>query len=165
MRAFLLSSVRRFAREDRGAVLVEFALVMPFMLLTFALSIEAARMLWSYQSAITGVREASRYVARSVPGNICSTGGSLNAMSAQLKTMVERSIDGEILFPSAVTVNTVVPGLTCVDGNYRSGTVSIATVTANVTIDFPLRGILDMFGGGLGGVTTDIADQARIFGQ
>jgi Flp pilus assembly protein TadG len=157
--------IKRFTSGEHGAVLVEFAIVLPIMLLFFALTTEAARMMWSYQTVIAGVRDAGRYMARVVPADICDAGGSVTALSTTLKDIVEKDIGGASLFPSKVTVNSVTPSFSCVSGTYRVSPAPVGRVTANVTIQFPMGGVLDLFGSALSSVTTDVADNARIFGQ
>ncbi|MCX8225014.1 MAG: pilus assembly protein [Sulfitobacter sp.] len=156
---------RRFAAQEDGAILVEFSLVMPVMLLLLALSIEASRMMWSYQTVIAGVRDAGRYMARVTPANICTSGGSVAGMSSTLKDIVEKDIGGNNLFPASITVNSVTPSYSCVSGTYRVSPAAVAQVSANVTIQFPLSGILHLFGDGISTVNTDVTDRSRIFGQ
>ncbi|WP_135507169.1 TadE/TadG family type IV pilus assembly protein [Roseovarius aestuariivivens] len=158
-------SIKRFTASESGAVLIEFALVLPIMLLFFALTIEAARMMWSYQSVIAGVRDAGRYMARVTPADICDAGGSVAGLSTTLKGIVEKDIGGTSLFPSKVTVNSVTPSFSCITGSYRVSPAPVGRVSANVTIQFPMGGVLDIFGDAISSVTTDVADNARIFGQ
>src|SRR5687767_807230 len=61
----------RLARNERGVALVEFAILLPILLLLFAVTIEGTRMMWSYQTAIAGVRDAARYLGRITPSNVC----------------------------------------------------------------------------------------------
>lgn len=159
------STARRLLRKEDGAVLVEFALVFPLMLLFFAVIVETSRLLWSYQMAIEGVRDAGRYLARVAPVDICSTGGSVAGYTAQLLDIVEDDIDGASVFPPLVTVNSVTPSVTCVSGTYRTNPAPVAAVSADITIQFPLGGIFGLFGGSLSSVTTTVADEARIYGQ
>ena len=156
---------KRFAADEKGAILVEFGIVMPLMLLFFALTVEASRLMWSYQTVIGGVRDAGRYLARVTPSSICATGGSVAAWAPTLRTIVERDIGGNALFPSSVTVNSVSPSVSCVSGTYRVSPAPVGRVSANVTINFPLGGILTLFGDGMSSVTTTVSDEARIFGQ
>jgi Flp pilus assembly protein TadG len=154
----------RFARNDDGAVLVEFALVFPVMLLFFAVIIESSRMMWSYQMAIEGVRDAGRYVARIAPVDVCS-GGTMPDYSAMLKGIVESEIGANAIFPSQVTVNSVSQSVSCVPGSYRTSPAPVATVSADLTIAFPFGGIFGLFGASLSSVDTTVSDSARIFGQ
>lgn len=160
----VLTGLRRFAKADEGAALVEFAITLPMMLVVFAVIVEGSRMMLSFQSAISGVRDATRYLTRVVPPDVCATGGTVSAYTSQLQTIVSQSTSGASVFPSAVTVNSVTPSLTCVVGTYRVSPAPVAQVTANVTITFPFAGIFALVGGSLGQITTDVTDSSRIFG-
>ncbi len=168
MKTLLTAPFKRFAKNDDGAIIVEFGLVLPVMLLMLAVTLESARLMWSYQSVIAGVRDASRYLSRVTPSDICSSGGSVAGLATTLKAIVEddrNTSDGKILFPPNITVNSVTPSLTCVSGTYRMNPAPVGTVSANITIQFPLGGILSLFGTGASSVTTDVSDTSRIFGQ
>jgi|TARA_R110002049_G_scaffold10127_3_gene50479 Flp pilus assembly protein TadG len=165
MKSPQLAHARRFAADQDGAIIVEFALVMPVMLLLLALTIEASRMMWSYQTVIAGVRDAGRYMARVTPADICTSGESVSDMSSTLRAIVERDIGGNILFPASIAVTSVTPSYTCVTGTYRVSPAAVAQVSANVTIQFPLGGILTLFGDGISTVNTQVTDRSRIFGQ
>ncbi len=138
---------------------------MPVMLLMLALTVESARMMWSYQSVISGVRDAGRYLARVTPADICVSGGSVAGLTTTLKNIVEQDISGNGLLPTSVTVNSVTPSFTCVAGTYRVSPAPIGRVSANITIQFPMGNVLKIFGNGISSVTTDVADSSRIFGQ
>ncbi|MGJ5619292.1 TadE/TadG family type IV pilus assembly protein [Sulfitobacter sp. MF3-043] len=165
MQLFPFNSARRFADDQDGAIIVEFGIVLPIMLLLLALTVEAARLMWSYQSVIAGVRDAGRYMARVTPSSICSSGASVAHLGTKLRKIVEEDIGGNALFPSSVTVNSVTPSYSCVSGTYRVSPAAVANVSANVTIQLPLGGVMALFGNGLSSVTTDVADNSRIFGQ
>ena len=154
-----------FLRDQRGAALVEFALVFPLMLLFFAFLMESGRMLWTYQTAVAGVRDAGRYLARIAPVDICLSGGSLAGYSAQLKTIVEDDLGGTGLFPASVTINSVTPSIACIAGSYRTNPAPIASVTASMTVTFPLASVFTLFGTAPATFTATITDQSRIFGQ
>ena len=158
-------SLRRFAKDETGGILVEFSIVMPIMLLLLALTIEASRMMWSYQTVIGGVRDAGRYMARVTPTTICGGGGGVAGLGTKLRAIVEKDIGGSALFPSSVTVNSVTSSVSCVSGTYRVSPAPVAQVNANVTIQLPLGGVMALFGDGLSSVTTDVSDQSRIYGQ
>lgn len=156
---------KRLSEDESGAVIVEFAIIMPIMLLLLALTIEASRIMWSYQSVIAGVRDAGRYMARVTPADICTSGGSVAGLTATLKDMVKKDIGGSDLFPSNITVNSVTPSFSCVFGTYRVSPAPVGQVNANVTIQFPMGGFFSLFGSDISSVTTDVADSSRIFGQ
>lgn len=163
----LRSRLRAFARAEQGAALVEFAMVLPMMLLVFAVIIEGSRMMYAYQSAIGGVRDATRYLARVASGNICATGGSVTGHTAKLMSIVGQSTTGRAFLPGAVTVQSVTPALACVgvSGTYRVSPAPVVTVSAVLRIDFPFGNLLSVFGGQAAtSITTTVSDSAKVFG-
>ncbi|WP_170764924.1 TadE/TadG family type IV pilus assembly protein [Ruegeria lacuscaerulensis] len=165
MKTRLTAPFKRFAKNDDGAIIVEFGLVMPVMLLMLALTLESARLMWSYQSVIAGVRDAGRYLSRVAPADICSSGGSVAGLTTTLKGIVENDKHANSLFPPSITVNSVTPSLSCMSGTYRVNPAPVGTVSANITIQIPMGNLLSLFGSGLSSVTTDVSDTSRIFGQ
>lgn len=160
----ILSRLAAFRRGDGGAALVEFAVMLPILLLVFAVIIEGGRMMWSYQAAVSGIRDAARYLARAVPQDICSTGGSVAGYTAQLEDIVRESISGDAIFPSGMSVTAVTPALTCQAGIYRISPAPVVEVTASLTITFPFAGVFALNGGSRGTINTTISDQSRVFG-
>ena len=154
-----------FSRLEDGAILVEFALVLPVFLLVIATAIVSGHWFWAYQSAISGVRDAGRYLGRVAPIDICQTGGTLAGYSTTLKNIVERDISGVSIFPSSVTIDSVTASLTCHAGTYRTSPAPVATVTANMTINLPMSSVFSLFGNSLPAITISFSDQSRIFGQ
>lgn len=157
--------LRRFGRDESGVALVEFAVVLPMMLLVFAVIIEGSRMMLSYQSAINGVRDATRYLARVVDADACTKLPSVSGYAAKLKTLVVQGTTAKSVFPSSVTVGTVTPSYRCVTGSYRGGAVPVAQVTAVLTVNFPFEGLFRLAGGSRPTLTTSVTDQARVFGS
>lgn len=171
----IISRLRAFRRCTSGAALVEFVLVFPMMILFFAIVVEFGRLYWGYQSVVAGVRDASRYVARIGPVDVCLTddgGGDLLAYMPgvtedDLKDQIRESYTttGANMLPSQFTVESVAATYACMDSaTYRTGDIPLATVSASVTMQFPLGHLFRLFGDGLGSVTTTISDDARIFG-
>jgi len=159
----VLHLIGRFKREERGVALVEFVLALPIMLILFAVTVDGARMLWSYQQAVAGLRDATRYVSRYADRDLCPS-GNLLGFSTNLKAIVTNNVQGTNITPDGVTVNTVSATLTCPTGTYRNGQVSIATVTATLTITLPLSGVFELIGGEAATFDATITDQTRIFG-
>jgi len=162
----LRTTIGKFRHNEDGVALVEFALLFPIMLLIFAVIIEGSRTFWSYQATISGVRDATRYVGRAAPRDICETGGSLDGMNAALLAMVSTSTGGGGVFPAGVTVTGVTTSLNCATNvpAYRGGQVPVATLSATLTIQFPFSGIFQLVGGNLGTVNTTVTDSTRIHG-
>lgn len=153
-----------FLKDQNGAALVEFAILLPMLLLVFAIMIEGSRLMWSYQSTISGVRDATRYLARIAPLDICTSGGSIAVYTADLMTIVSQNIDGGTIFPPGITVNSVTPSLTCTPGAFRVNPSPVVQVSANITVTFVFSGLFALAGGSLANVTTTISDQSRVFG-
>ncbi len=162
----LARSLSRFARDTSGAQLVEFAIVLPLMLLLFAVIVEGGRMMWSYQTVVSGVRDASRFLARVTDRNICDTPAAIGTYDATLFTFVSTSNDGSSIFPSGVTVTDVSSSLDCsFVGAFRSGEAPIVTVEAEVEITFPFAGLFTLVGGTRPTIDATVADQSRVYGS
>lgn len=164
MRWFLAPLFKRFRRSEDGAAVVEFVLCLPLMILFFGIMIEFGRLYWGYQSTISGVRDASRYLARIAPIDICVTGASLSGYEATLKTIIENNRSSTTVLPKQMTVDTVTATYTCVAGPYRTSPAPVATVAAQVTLQFPLGFVFDIFSAKITRVTTTVADTARVYG-
>lgn len=158
-------SLRRFGRDESGVALVEFAMVLPMMLLIFAVIVEGSRMMMSYQAAITGVRDATRYMARMLDTNLCATNVSVAGHAPQLLGLVRDGVAGTTGFAQGVTVDAVAPSYVCVNGSYRNGPVPVAQLTATVTLTFSFSGLFQLVGSDLATITTTVTDHARVFGS
>ncbi|MEZ5796204.1 MAG: TadE/TadG family type IV pilus assembly protein [Paracoccaceae bacterium] len=158
-------SLRRFAADTRGAQLVEFAIVLPLMLVLFGVIIEGGRMMWSYQTVVSGVRDATRFLARVTPRDACDTGVDVAAYSDLLATMVRTSSSGGVLLPDGITVDGVTPVLACNPGDYRSEAAPVVTVSADITVTFPFAGLFTLVDGSLTGFSTTVSDQSRVYGS
>lgn len=157
-----------FCREEKGAVLVEFALVMPLMLLFFAVTIESARIFWTYQQAVSGVRDAGRYLGRAAPYETCpGWTGMSSALRTKMQDIIEEDIEGASIFNSGVQVGTVVYQVDCRSdsANYADKNVMVATVTAPITVTLPMGAVFGLFGNGLNVLETSVTDQIRVYGQ
>jgi Flp pilus assembly protein TadG len=158
-------TARRFTRSESGAQLVEFAILLPMLLLIFAVIIEGGRLMWSYQATGSGVRDATRYLARVVPSDVCASGASVTAWKTSVESIVrDSSTTGDTIFPSSITINSVTPSVTCFAGAYRVPIVGVAEVTASLTITFPFAGLFRLAGGDRPTFNTTVTDQSRIFG-
>lgn len=155
----------RFRRNEAGVALIEFAMVLPLMLLFFAFVVEGSRLLLSYEAAIAGVRDATRYLSRVAAVDICTTSGSVAGYTARLTSMVGDATTGNSVFVSGVTVNSVTPSYSCVTGSYRQSPIAIAQVSAQITVSFPFAGLFNLLGFARPDVTTTVTDRARVFGE
>ncbi len=158
------SPIATFGKSEEGAALVEFALLLPMCLLMFAMAIEGSRTFWAYQSVISGVRDASRFVSRSASSELCNGSGSLNSYDDKVTEIVAKTVDGTDFFPSSIVVSDVTPTLSCVSGNFAMGIVPVVNITATLDIDYPFSGIFRLIGLDLGNVSTVVTDRSRIYG-
>lgn len=160
----LTSFTRSFAKDQKGAALVEFGLVVPMLFLFLAVVIDGGRMAWIYQTASYGVRDAARMVARVAPADLCS-GGNISIYDTMVTEIVTQSITDMSVIPNAARVVDVTPTLDrCVTGSYRNGTAAIVQVSAEIEIEYIWGGIFSLFGGALGPLTTEVRDQSRVYG-
>ena len=157
--------IARFAKDQSGAAFIEFGIMLPMLLLLFGVAVEGTRTFWSYQTTLTGVREAARYLSRAVDANICATGGSTTAWDPTLGAIVRESLSGEALIPSGVSVGQVSSTLTCTASGFRGGLVGVATVTASLSISLPFSGLFTQSGENKAGLSTSISDSARVLGR
>lgn len=159
--------IKRFMRDTGGAALVEFAIVLPIMMLTFAMIIEGSRLMWSYQVTISAVRDATRYLGRVTPRDICEPGStaSIGTYSATLNTIVSSSTSGTTIFPTGITLNSVTPSLSCPILSLGGDPTPVAQVSASITVTFPFAAVFGFAAGGdLSTLTKTVSDQTRIFG-
>lgn len=162
----------RFLRGERGATAVEFAILLPVMLVVFAAIVEGSRIYWNYQSAVAGVRDASRFLARTTNADICGGATNLTATvipggAATANGIIQRNVGtgATNIFPSAVTVTNVSATFTCPDYNLRTDPTPVARVDATVNVAMPFGTLFEFFGPrGTATMTSIITDQSRIYG-
>jgi hypothetical protein len=172
----LLDHIRAFRLRQSGAALVEFGISLPLILVVAYGTIDSMRLFWSYQAAVTGVREATRYLARVAPADICDpsySGPSISSLPSDLVDLLELvedetyAFDPRInIFPAGIQITNVTPILTCETNlGLRQSTVPVATVSADISMQMPLMGVLTLIGGpGWGTINTSVTEQARIYG-
>jgi Flp pilus assembly protein TadG len=156
-------ALSRFRQDQRGAALVEFAMVLPIMLIFFATTVEGARMMWSYQAATSAVRDASRYLAMVAPIDACTSATAVTGYTDDLEEIVMVSISGATIYPGDITINSVTPR--CVQGAHTGLHFGVVEVTASITIDYPFTRIFTLVGNSpLQGFTATVSDQHRVYG-
>lgn len=160
----LRAAFGRLKRQDDGAALVEFAMILPMILIIFAVTIEGSRLFWSYQATIAGVRDATRYVGRAIQTDVCDTGDDLSGWSDTLKLIVRDTSSGTSLFPSSITVGNVTATLQCFTGDFRMNNTPVVTVTAALQITYPFQSVFEFVGVSLPSANTTVTDSSRIFG-
>ena len=156
--------LKRIRRNEDGVMLTEFAMVLPVILLIMFLIFESTRIFFAYQSAVDGVRDASRYLARIAPVDICDTGGNVDAFETELRDRVTDAIGNNPAFPDTVIVTGLDASVRCVAGDFRLAEVPVASVSTDIQITVPFSGFLAYFGDGLETLNADIDAESRIFG-
>ena len=159
----MISLLRKFAVDKSGAALVEFGLVLPVLLIFFAVIVEGGRITWTYQIAAAGVRDASRTLSRIAPADLCPS-GSVTSYTSRVEDIVSQSLSGSSVIPNAVTVISVTPSLHCRDVAYSTSDIAVVEVNARIRIQYILGNIFSLFGEALDSLETEIADQSRIYG-
>ena len=166
MRSFSSPLPAVFIRDESGAALVEFAMVLPMMLLTFGLIVEGGRTYLGYQTTSAGLRDATRYLSRAVQADACTTNATnTDRFEAKLTKIVGEAQSGEALFPGGITIVGVESSITCHTGGFRQGAVPVATVTARLRIRYPFSGLIALTGANTDPVTTVLRDQTRVVGS
>lgn len=168
----ILSQFSRFRKNASGATAVEFAILLPVMMVTFAAIVEASRIYWNYQAAVSGVRDATRYLARTTNNDVCggatSTNNTITGGAATATTIINRNLGSGStnLFPMAVSLSTGTPVSATYDCvNVTSvGIVPVAVVDATVVVALPFGTLFSFFGTPNGQMTSTITDQSRVFG-
>lgn len=176
MRRAFRHILRRFTARQGGATAVEFAIVMPIMMVCFGAIVEGARIYWNYQSAVSGVRDAARYIARIEDPEICvgrPTGllpeGSLiaNAVAAE-RIEANMGTGAGNLFPAGVSIvdGSVSTRLRCVPTpGHTQDVTPVAVVAVEVQVDLPFGTVFEFFGARTNeDMRSVITDQARIYG-
>jgi Flp pilus assembly protein TadG len=164
----ILSRIRRFRDDTSGLALVEFAICLPLTLLIFATIIEGGRMMWSFQAAISGVRDATRYMSRTTPADICVNLGSFDDRKALITDIVRNRVSSDgsdaPVLPVRVTVVDVTASPVCEETTpaLRISPTPVVQVTALVRIEHPWSAFFDGALGSESDVT--ISDEARAYG-
>ncbi len=166
MTRVILDKLTQFRKETSGAALVEFAISLPLLLIIFAVLVEGTRITWSYQAAVSGVRDATRMVARLAPDDICT--GTANIADFQtdaLDIVRYRSGTTEQILPTGVTVTNVAVGLDCTKAAYTTAQVPVIEVRADVQVTLPFGRFFSRGDGStMNAITTQIVDQTRVYG-
>ena len=169
----LLTKSRVFRKDQSGAAMVEFAIAIPCLLLVLALIIEGTRFSYAHQTAASGLRDATRYVARIAPEDPCNTadqGAANTQLQADFGARVDEIVEfrmgtqNESVLPGGVTVTDVTPTLRCKAVDYNATGISVVEVTATLNYQFIFGGAFGFFNERRDGFAFSISDQSRIFG-
>lgn len=172
MMDLLRHKLLRFWRARSGATAVEFAILMPIMMVTFGAIVEGARIYWNYQGAVSGVRDATRYLSRITNEDVCvdkGVGEHDIVANTDARPRIEanmRTGGTENLFPTAVSLASLQTRVLCTQSPTDPAVlVPIAVVRANVVIDLPFGEVFRFFGQrNTDSLNTWVVDQSRIYG-
>ncbi|MEO1538156.1 MAG: TadE/TadG family type IV pilus assembly protein [Pseudomonadota bacterium] len=176
MMQFLWHMLRRFRQTERGATVVEFAILMPIMLVCFGAIVEGARIYWNYQAAVSGVRDATRYLARTTDADECVGRAAAttlpghnitgNVVALQRIEANMRKGGTQNLFPLGVSITGLSTRLLCIPTpGHTQPLTPVAVVSARVQVDLPFGEVFEFFGTrNNASMITWITDQARIYG-
>ena len=135
-------------RDRRGVAAVEFGLMLPLLMLVLAMVTEIGHYLASAEAVEKGLRAGAMYAARSdLPLSA--------AAQTDIETMVKRgslSVSEPYLTDSWTNGGTVTSVAST--GTANGSTINIVTVTADVTYEEILPGLMSFFG--LGPMTINI---------
>lgn len=68
------------SQKQKGVALVEFALILPFLLLLSVIAIDFGRAIWEYNTLTKSVRDAARYLSIQTPGDATAITRARNLM-------------------------------------------------------------------------------------
>jgi Flp pilus assembly protein TadG len=165
---------RRFGRDENGAVLVEMALVTPFLLLLSGGVFEFSTILLTRLSIEAGVEDAARYIARCTPS--LSTACVTSAKNLAVTGTIDGSGAARVSNWTTSGVN-VSPGAACAsastyciatsDGSgvelYRNGSSYVTIVEVDGSYAYTGTGLWSYLG--FGALTLSASHQERVFGS
>ncbi|TIP05977.1 MAG: pilus assembly protein [Mesorhizobium sp.] len=164
MLAKLNHMIRRFKGEDDGAILVEMALLTPFMLLLSAGVFEFSNILNTRMLLDAGVRDAARYMARcSSDWDTCkglaqtlAANGAIDGTSARVSGWLPSQVE--------ITKSFSTPAIDPATGTelYLSGTSNVDVV--QVKTSYPYAGVGLWSYLGFGQLTLTVFHQERVLG-
>ncbi|SDZ50902.1 TadE-like protein [Jannaschia faecimaris] len=165
--------LKQFLKSEDGVAVVEFVISLPLMILIFAIIVEFGRLFIGYQAVLSGVQDASRYLGRIAPVDICPTDGSVTGgtftggiftdYETDLKTRIETDRSDNSVLPSQFAVTGVDATYACVPGDFRTSPAPVATVAAQISVQFPLGFLFGIFGNELDPFSATVSGSSRIF--
>jgi Flp pilus assembly protein TadG len=161
--------LKRFRREEGGAILVEMALITPLMLSLSAGVFEFGNLIQKKLLIEAGLRDAARYAARCRPiGTACSTAAANLAVTGTITGDGTATGTARVSGWTAgsVTVQPQYQSVAAVDGSgnliYRSSTANVYTVRVSTSFDYTGVSLLSYLG--FGTITLTGAQEERYIG-
>ncbi|SFQ05440.1 Flp pilus assembly protein TadG [Mesorhizobium sp. NFR06] len=155
--------IRRFKRDDNGAVLVEMTLVTPFVLLLSAGVFEFSNILNTRMLLDAGVRDAARYMARcSSDWNTCSgyaTNLAVKGVITGGSARVPGWTTGQVTIRKSKSLQAIDPAGTEL---YLSATSNVDVVEVSTTFPYANLGLWSYLG--FGQLNLTVFHQERVLG-
>lgn len=153
-------------KNKRGSSAVEFAMILPLMIIFLAVVIDFGRLMMDYHAASKSVRDASRYLSR-VEVTCDATGGAVDnaqdvtiAKNLALSGSINAPAAGDYLLSYWTDPSTITVTVTCIEntgqfeGRYTAIT-HIPSLTVTATVPFTmLFGVIAFSGPPLSFVTS-----------
>lgn len=149
----MLSGIRRFLRDRRAALSVEFLIGMPLIVAAQAIAFETGRVMLDQHALESGVRDASRFLARA------NISGCPAANSAYWEISQNLVVSG---LKSAINASDITCQFIEVydgSGNLLNRDFKAIAIGAEVTVQTPLIALW------ADGITIAAQDQARFIGE
>ncbi|PCI33587.1 MAG: hypothetical protein COB54_04655 [Alphaproteobacteria bacterium] len=153
-------------KNKLGSAAVEFAMILPLMIIFLAVVIDFGRLMMDYHAASKSVRDASRYLTR-VEVTCDAAGGAVNnaqditiAKNLALSGSINAPAVGDYLLSYWTDPSTIMITITCIEntGQYEGRYTSIAyipSLTVTATVPFTLLfGVIAFSGPPLSFVTS-----------
>lgn len=128
--------------EQRGAAAIEFAFILPLLLVIFTGTIEFGRAMWHYDALAKAARDAARYLSTVPTANLGS--------EAALATSITRSIVANSATRASVAGLTPTTDITITCAPTACGSVlspaDVTTVSVDINYPFVIGGWIPVFG-------------------
>lgn len=153
--ATFIRHARAFRRFDNGTAAVEFAMMLPLLLMLLFLGIETGRLLTDFHAVSKSVRDATRYLTRvglTCPGGVPSTGPLSSYINnaadettarnlAMTGSVTTPSVSSDYLLPYWTSAAALSMTVTCVsNGGVYQGIYAarpmIPRITVNANVPF-----------------------------
>ena len=167
----LITALRKFRREERGAVLVEMTLITPLMISLSAGVFEFGNLIQKKLLIESGLKDGARYAARCNPSFYLPSGFTCELIAANIAATGTWDGTGAARVAgwagSDVTVDRdylIVPVTTDVNGNqnYRSALANVYTVRVSTSFTYQGTSLLSYLG--IGPITLSGAHEERVIG-
>jgi Flp pilus assembly protein TadG len=145
-----------FLDDERGATLIEMAVVIPVLLSIGLGALEFGNLYYNHHLITNGVRDAARYAAGLV-GDVCNDA----ALQTDIADIARINGSSSGVWPAGSTIT-----VSCIQhdnaGNIYRGEEYVYTVRVTATVPYQSLGLLGYFG--LAAPTLTVSHQERVIG-